>query len=136
MNDYGGMGLCDFLRDYPWMVVRPASDASLHIEGQFDFTASFENHGTITDHYQLRIAVPSLFPRELPVVYEIGGRIPQNGRYHVNRDDGSLCLGSRLRVLCKLAQAPTLVGFTEKCLVPYLFAVSHKLLHGGDWLFE
>ena len=134
MNHYGALGLCDFLRSYPRMLVKPISNDELNIEGRFDFTALSEKHGTITDHYQLRILVPPLFPRELPVVYEIQGRIPRNEQYHVN-PNGSLCLGSRLRVLWKLGQKPTIVGFAENCLVPFLFAISHKHIHGGAFPF-
>ncbi len=132
--DYRAFGLRDFLRAYPRMVVRPTGNHELNMEGQFDFTAWVEKQKQITDCYQLRIRVPLLFPRELPTVYETQGRIPRNGSYHVN-PDGSLCLGSRLRVLWKLAKVPTLAGFAENCLVPYLFAISHKLTYGGDLPF-
>ena len=134
MPDFRAFGLHEFLRNHPRMVVRPTSSQGLNIEGRFDFTAGSKKHEQITDCYQLRIHVPILFPREVPTVYETQGRIPRNGTYHVN-PDGSLCLGSRLRMLWKLARAPTLEGFAEKCLVPYLFAISHKLIHGGDLPF-
>lgn len=134
MPDYRAFGLLEFLRTHPGMVVRPTISHELNIEGEFDFSASSKKYEQITDYYHLRICVPLFFPREIPTVYEIQGRIPRNGSYHVN-PDGSLCLGSRLRMLWKLAKTPTLEGFAEKCLVPYLFAVSHKLTHGGDFLF-
>lgn len=126
--------LGDFLREYPRMVVRPDSSEDLSIEGMFDFTGISPSHGSITDSYQLRMRFPKLFPRELPSVFEMQGRIPRDGNYHVN-PDGSLCLGSRLRILWNIGQAPTVCGFVETCLVPYLFAVSHKLTHGGDFPF-
>lgn len=116
------------------MAVKPASGEVLIIEGQFDFTAQSETFNQITDKYQLHILIPSHFPRELPVVHETLGRIPRDGSYHVN-PDGSLCLGSRLRLLWKLAKTPTLEGFAENCLVPYLFAISHKLSYGGNLPF-
>lgn len=132
--DYKVFGLLEFLQIHPRMVVRPTSEQELNIEGQFDFTASSKKHERITDSYQLRILVPPLFPREVPTVYETQSRIPKNGSYHVN-SDGSLCLGSPLRMLWKLAKAPSLEGFADKCLIPYLFAISHKLSHGGDLPF-
>src|SRR5947208_3926200 len=116
------------------MVVQPPSGPALHIEGQFEFNALAEKIGSITDCYHLNILVPPIFPRDLPVVHEIQYRIPRNGKYHVN-PNGSLCLGSRLRLLWNLSQKPTLTGFAENCLVPYLSAVSHKLLHGGSFPF-
>ncbi|MBK8091525.1 MAG: hypothetical protein IPK32_05950 [Verrucomicrobiaceae bacterium] len=53
----------------------------------------------------------------------------------MNKTDGSLCLGSPIGLLKKLARSPTLVGFAEHCLIPYLYAISHKLIHGGPLLF-
>jgi hypothetical protein len=79
--------------------------------------------------------VPENFPREVPKVTEIGGRIPRKPTYHVNGHDGSLCLGSPLRLLLLVSQKPTLTGFAERCLVPYLFAVSRKLKTGGPLAF-
>ena len=65
---------------------------------------------------------------------EICGKIPRNGKFHVN-PDGTLCLGSPLRLLWKINSAPSLTGFIDTCLVPYLYAVSYKLKHGGDFVF-
>lgn len=81
------------------------------------------------------MVVPTQFPKELPIVHELGGRIPRQGRYHINPDDFSLCLGSRLRLLITLAHEPTLIGFAKNCLIPYLYAVSHKLAQGGEFAF-
>jgi hypothetical protein len=36
----------------------------------------------------------------------------------------------------QLSRSPTLVGFAESCLIPYLFAISYKLRHGGKLLFD
>jgi hypothetical protein len=132
--DYRALGLREFLRAYPKMAVRPTDSNELNIEGQFEFKARAEKYNDIKGQYLLRIRIPLIFPRELPAVYELEKRIPRNGNYHVN-PEGSLCLGSRLRVLQKLARLPTLVGFSQNCLVPYLFAVSHKLTYGGDFPF-
>jgi hypothetical protein len=134
ISDYKVLGLLEFLQIHPRMAVRPTSEQEINIEGQFDFTARSKKHEQITDSYQLRIHVSPFFPREVPTVYETQSRIPKNGSYHVNFD-GSLCIGSRLRMLWKLAKAPSLEGFAEKCLIPYLFAISHKLSHGGDLPF-
>jgi hypothetical protein len=71
----------------------------------------------------------------LPGVVETANKIPRDCKYHVNRDS-TLCLGSPLRLLLKLSQTPSLVGFSEKCLVPYLYAVSKKLQFGGEFAFH
>lgn len=123
------LGLGDFLQANRGMTLKPVKGLSLHIEGQFDFIASAKAYNSITDSYQLSILIPSGFPREVPAVYELQGRIPRDNKHHVNHD-GSLCLGSPIRVLWKIAHEPTISGFADNCLIPYLFSISHKILHG------
>jgi len=129
-------GIQEFLQDYPRMAIRPASaGSSVTLSGIFDFSAKSNSEDEITDSYRLRILVPSAFPRSLPEVTETGHRIPRNGEHHVN-PDGTLCLGAPLRLLWQLSLKPTLSGFAEKCLVPYLYAISYKLKFGADLPFN
>lgn len=114
------------------MRAKPSPGADLLLEGLFSFRV--EGPKEITDNYRLRINVPELFPADLPTVTELEFKIPRHGSYHVN-PDASLCLGSPIRILQKLSSRPSLVGFAESCLVPYLFAISHKLRFGGDLHF-
>ncbi len=128
--------LKQFLKHYRRMAVQPSKNSSLILEGIFDFSAQPKGKLEITDSYQLKIFVPNLFPRDIPVVTEIGQKIPRNGDYHVNYEiDNSLCLGSPLRLILLIRRKPSLVGFAEDCLVPYLYAVSNKLQNGGKFTF-
>ena len=131
----GIQGLGEFLCDYPQMAVRPSTGDGCLLKGRFAFSACSKGKGEITDTYTLRIDVPSQFPRCLPTVTETGQKIPRNGAYHVNHD-GTLCLGSHLRLMFKLSKLPTLTGFAGECLIPYLFAISHKLRFGGPLPFD
>jgi len=128
-------GLREFLRSYPRMAIRPSSGRDLRLKGSFEFAAHHAKEGDIQDSFALEIIVPNGFPRELPRVTETGGRIPQTGEYHVNGTDNTLCLGSPLSLLLRISKAPTLDGFAESCLVPYLFAISQKLKSGGPLSF-
>lgn len=128
------IGLSEFLYAYPRMVVRPDGSRWLNIEGDLDFIAISSEQGRIIDSFRLQIRFPEELTQTLPLAYEVGGRIPRQADYHVNLD-GSLCLGSPLRILSSLATTPNLVGYAEKCLVPYLSAVSYKLQNGGPFIF-
>ncbi len=128
-------GLSPFLKNYPGMTIRPTTGHGLIMHGKFCFSAQPEGGVEITDTYNLRIEVPKAFPFDLPRVTELDDKIPRTGKYHVN-PDGTLCLGSPLRLLWKLSRKPTLSGFASDCLVPYLYAVSHKLKFGGDLPFS
>lgn len=128
-------GLDQFLLDYPGMAVVPSRQAGLELHGTLAFRATAANRPEITDRYELTILVPTAYPSALPKVIETGGRIPRDGHHHINPDD-TLCLGSPLRLLLKVSRQPTLNGFAETCVVPYLYAISHKLKFGGPFVFD
>lgn len=128
------LSLNQFLDDYPEMSTAPCFDAGVYLRGKFRFKANVAGGEVIEDGFKLEIFVPEKFPRALPKVKETGGRIPRDGNFHVN-PDGSLCLGSPLRLIKKIHNSQSLSGFAGKCLVPYLYAVSYKLRNGGDFIF-
>jgi hypothetical protein len=128
-------GLEQFLEDYPLMAVRPCEGDGLLLKGQFAFDAASNTLGQITDQFELTVFVSNSFPRALPQVMETKGRIPRNADHHIN-PDGTLCLGSPLRLLLKLSRDPTITGFAANCLVPYLYAISYKLNSHGPLPFD
>jgi len=127
--------LNDFRRDYPGMVSRPEPSFAAVLRGTFSYAATYSGKGNVEDSYQLVIKVPAGFPRELPLVLETRGRIPHDGKHHVN-PDGSLCLGAPLRLKWVMARNPILVGFAENCLVPHLYSMSRNLLYGEPFVFD
>jgi hypothetical protein len=126
---YDTIGIREFIRDYPGMVFRPTADSALVLTGLLSFTAKSGKLPDITDEYRLQIRVQNNFPKSLPDVTELGNKIRRTDDFHIN-SDGTLCLGSRLRLLMILSKNPTLVGYTENCIVPYLYAISYKLKFG------
>jgi len=134
VNSSAVQGVWQFLKDYHGMSLGPSRGAAMVLKGTFSFSATPKGGKKITDSYQIEITIPAAFPRVLPSAKENGEKIPRNGKYHVNSDK-TLCLGSPLRLLHKIAINPTLVGFAENCLVPYLYAVSNKLQNGEEFPF-
>lgn len=127
-------GLDEFLNDQPFISIKPSNGKPLLLEGEFRFCATFEGQQPISDSYQLQITIHGGFPRQVPTVIEIGERIPRLPDYHVN-SDGTLCLGSRIRVMTKLQAEPTVAGFSRNCIVPFLYAMSLRLTHGQEFIF-
>ena len=113
-------GLDEFLSSYIRMGLGPSVPGATILEGQFEFKAKYKDYPPIQGVYRLSISVPNAFPLELPEVKEIGGEISRTPENHVN-DDGTLCLGSLLRLRQKLAKQPDLLGFAQLCLVPFLY---------------
>jgi hypothetical protein len=58
--------------------------------------------GRVIDRYELEIALPPDYPGSLPLVWEIGGRIPREADRHVFTDVGCLCLGVPLALWIQL----------------------------------
>lgn len=121
------------------MSLAPQRSTEISLKGKFDFEAKPnngpENGPEITDSFEIIISIPTTFPYELPRVTEVEKRIPRDGKHHVN-PEGTLCLGTPLRLLSLISAPPDIVSFAEKCLVPFLYAVSIKLKSGGDFIFK
>ena len=125
-------GMDEFLNDYPGMSLNPMRYAETKIQGHFEFRATGFDR-TTEDNFELEILVDKAFPNSIPEFRETGGKIPRISDYHVN-PNGTLCLGSHLRLKKILYETPNFNSFIEKCLVPYLFDVSVKLRHGGKFV--
>jgi len=106
-------------------IVPGASD--LVLKGRIGFTAQISGKAQISDCYQIEFRIPETFPRKVPGVFETGGRIPLS--YHHLRD-GSLCLGSETRLRLMLSEGLSLVGFIDRCLIPYLYRFSYLETRG------
>lgn len=134
-------GVRKFLKSQPRMVLLPAKSCSLNLEGFYEFAAIDEHGNETCDSYKLRIEIPENFPREIPTVFEVGQKIPRTPENHVN-PDGSLCLGSPLRLKILTNSDKTLLGFASNCIFPFLYAHSigrflfGELSHGLAGLIE
>lgn len=115
-----------FQKDYRQMAIQPSVDSTVVIQGKFEFTGTSDTHPTITDSYELKIVVDTEDSRSLPDVYELGGKIPPSADWHVNQDS-TVCLGSPLGLQIAMGWNVELNSFVDKCLVPYLYAISLKL---------
>jgi len=116
------------------MGIRPDGSEHTVLAGDFEIDAVVPGGARVQDSFRLKIHIPPRYPEEVPRVFETGGRIPRGGRDHVN-DDGSLCLGSPLRLMMHLGEDPSLVAFARHCIIPFLYAFSHRQQKGGELVF-
>lgn len=110
------------LAKYPGLRLVNTRNGDIEIAGTLSFTATMPGLAPVQDEYQVQLSVPEAFPKAIPTVRETGGRIPHD--YH-KLANGGLCLGSPTRLLLALKGHPSLLGFVETCLIPYLYARSH-----------
>lgn len=123
---FADLGLHALLMAQPGLTVRPQVARELVLAGQFRLCATWRRV-EISDTYSIEITVPPSFPRDLPAVKEVGGRIPADFHHCA---DGTLCLGSPLRLSLELGKRADLPGFVKRCVVPYLYGYSHLEKHG------
>lgn len=122
-----------FLDEYPEMRVRPSPSDTLRLAGEFRFQAHYKDRPVIKDAYMLQLDVSRRFPKDLPKAVELDGRIPRQLDYHVFKD-GTLCLGSSLRLYLIALEEPYLTEFAQRSIVPYLYANSYRE-RGGEYPF-
>lgn len=106
-------------QSYPALGLSEAADGSATISGDLRFSASYDEK-TIASSLPITMSVPSDFPATPPKVSDHLRQIPK-GFEHVN-PDGSFCLGTPLAVQIKLSRNPTLLGFVNDLVVPFLFS--------------
>ena len=98
----------------------------LVIKGIYRLNAQMDGFKHIDELYDLKITFPKGFPRDIPIVIEEGGAFPRNPSYHTYKD-GSLCLGSDIKLKSVLSNAPNILGFIKGILDPFLYSVSYKV---------
>ena len=95
---------------------------ALAFEGEYEGTV-------ITDSYDIEIHIASDYPRTLPVVREVGYRIPRE--FHINPDDNTLCLAAPLAIKIQFSLNKTLLGFIENLVIPFFFNYIHLQTYGS-----
>ena len=73
----------------------------------------------IRGKYDIEIIVTKKFPRELPIVKENAGIIPDD--FHKNNDK-SLCLGVETEMKIFLQNTPNLLKFVNSFVIPYFYS--------------
>ncbi len=105
------------------------SEEKITFLGAIHFNASYPGKEIIKDSYLLKIIIRPKFPVDIPLVFELEEKIPWNVDRHLTKK-GQICLGSPLRLLLVNAKNPTIQGFFELCIVPFLYANSYFEKHG------
>lgn len=118
----------DLRREHAGLTSLVRREHATFVAGTISVEATTGDQEAISDAFEIEILIPNTFPKDLPQVKEIGGRIPtQFG--HVN-PDGTLCLGVPIELRRAFSQMPTLAGFVENLVIPYLYAFVIWQKHG------
>src|SRR5690625_6173656 len=80
-------GLNDFLNIHKRMRVVPIEKNMTVLQGHYELNAVLPGLAKIEDIFHLKIIVPLQYPKAIPQVYELDGKIPRESRYHVFKED-------------------------------------------------
>ena len=95
--------------------------------GSLPFEASSDEYAPITDCFNVELIIPNNYPVELPTVRETKGKIDKQYEHRYN--DGTLCLAVPIEERRIFFQQPTLLGFVNNLLIPYLFGYCYWQQH-------
>lgn len=131
INNWAIYGLEEFLTSRPSIRLEEISDSKLILEGEYKFTSTHaDNELDISDSYEIRIEFHLGYPKIVPTVFELDGRIPKNISNHIYSND-SFCLGSPIRLKKILQQSSGIHDFFENIVMPFLYSYSYKEKHGN-----
>ena len=103
-------------------------DAKTLVTGALPFEASADGLETITESFTVELNVPNDFPETLPRVKETVGRIDADYQ-HLFTDD-TLCLAVPVDQRRVFFEQPTLLGFVNRLVIPYLYGYCFWKKHG------
>lgn len=89
------------------------------ISGPLTFEACVDELETIIDAFDIELTIPNNFPEMFPQVRETGGRI-DIGYGHIN-SNRTLCLAVPIEERRVFLEQPSLLGFVNRLVIPYLY---------------
>ncbi|MGL5402723.1 MAG: hypothetical protein ACRC9I_02820 [Acinetobacter sp.] len=129
------IGLEDFLRENPLMNILPTPKSrAINLSGKVKLNHQFKHFPPVNRLIEIKVTIPGGYPFEPPVFEEVGGFVPRRDAFHVN-PDGSLCLGTPLRIEAFIRKELNFNTFYKEFFIPYIYAVSLKVLNNIDFVF-
>lgn len=123
----------ELVNTYPRLILIQITAQEWLVKGLLKFRATYDKT-TIEDEFQIEIIIPDTYPDKPPMLKETGNKIPDT--FHRNGDN-TKCLGVPLEIRMKFKDNPTLIGFVEELVVPYLFSYSywdkHNKMPFDEW---
>ncbi|MGH8250084.1 MAG: hypothetical protein ACREVI_05210 [Steroidobacteraceae bacterium] len=98
------------------------------VAGALPFEASANGLETITESFEIELTVPRAFPEALPLVKETGSRIGAD--YQHRNASGTLCLAVHVEQRRVFFEQPTLLGFVNRLVIPFLYGYCFWKKHG------
>lgn len=123
------LNLVEDVQKYPGLDIQWKNN-KLYVVGIYIFTGIFNNI-SCSDKFSLEIEIPDNFPVLMPIVDEIGNKIPSN--YHKNSST-TLCLGTSIELYQIYNRDKSFSNFMENIVNPYLYRWLYIMkFHSEPW---
>ena len=101
---------------------------TIYISGPLEFHRHYEGRESIASHFDVEISIGKYYPMVLPATRETESQI-KDSYEHIN-GDGTLCLGVPVEERLIFDEQPTLLGYVDRLLIPYLYIYRYWEKHG------
>jgi len=105
------------------------NSTSVTVKGVISFHANYEGLESIEDWFEIEIVIPEDYPTSLPAVTELQGKVRSD--YEHLYSDGTFCLAPPLAERQAFNEDPTLLGFFNHLVIPYLYSYCYWEKHGS-----
>lgn len=118
----------DVLAVHRGLSEKPAAADHRLLSGVLAFEAAPADLESITASFEIEILIPHTYPDELPLVRETGFQI--DDAYEHIYADRALCLAVPIEERRVFMEKPSLSGFIERLVVPYLYGYCYWEKYG------
>ena len=113
----------ELIKHYDGLVETNSSKFGITLSGPVAFNVSHQEAEDISDSFEIEVFIPYEFPEVHPTVWDLSGKLDTDFG-HIN-PDGTFCLAVPLDINEALDRQPTLLGFFDSLVVPFLYSYSH-----------
>ena len=89
-----------------------------------------DSNGQEWERYRIEIHPSPEFPTRYPTLYEISGKIPRIGDWHVYEDTGACCVNVLPAEILRCGRGITVTEYIQEEVIPYLFNQTHRRVEG------
>ena len=100
---------------------------TVYLIGKINIT----NNNQLLDTYKIEIEFPDNYPKKIPIMREVGGRIPRTRDHHINPDD-SCCMYIRCEEKKYFHQRLNITHYFKNLVIPFLANQSFYERY-GEW---
>ena len=103
------------------------TEGTTTLSGLLRFEATADGYNSLIECFQIDISIPETYSECLPQVRETENKVDRDYE-HINKggdNDGTLCLAVPVEQRRVFLEQPTLLGFVNKLVIPFLFGYCH-----------